>query len=110
VSARRYIAVVQAAEGYPARGAALEQAPPDGPAPPVIHSVVLEDDFAALESQVDGLVEALREVGNAYGCYAGCTGALPGAPADGSGHTPGCRKARAALRKCSPASAKGGAA
>jgi hypothetical protein len=41
--------------------------------------------------------EALRGVSNAYGCFAGCTGALAGAPGDGSGHTPACRAARAAL-------------
>lgn len=41
--------------------------------------------------------DALRGVSNAYGCFAGCTGALPGAPADESGHTPACTAARRLL-------------
>ena len=45
------------------------------------------------------LLEALKAVSNAYGCFAGCTGALPGAPADGSGHHIGCSIARSALAK-----------
>jgi hypothetical protein len=51
------------------------------------------------DPRVAELTEALRGVSNAYGCFAGCTGALLGAPADGSGHTPTCRAARAALAK-----------
>jgi hypothetical protein len=47
--------------------------------------------------EVEQLREALRGVSNVYGCFAGCTGALRDAPADGSGHTPACRAARKAL-------------
>lgn len=46
-------------------------------------------------SECDILRDALRLVSNAYGCFAGCTGNLPGAPQDGSGHTEVCRAARA---------------
>lgn len=53
-----------------------------------------------LEALVSALAGALKEVGNAYGCYAGCTGSLPGAPANG--HTPACRNARAALPAALP--------
>lgn len=42
---RRYLVVVQAEQGYPAPGAPLEPAPPDGPAPPCIHQAVLVKDF-----------------------------------------------------------------
>lgn len=51
----------------------------------------------AAHGRAERLWKALREVGDAYGCFAGCTGALPGAPDDGSGHTPACAAAGAAL-------------
>lgn len=50
-AARRYLAVVQAAEGYPGPDDPREAAPPDGPAPPVLHTVVLEADYEALEAE-----------------------------------------------------------
>lgn len=46
MSARRYIAVVQAAEGYPPPGAPLEKAPPEGPAPPEIIDEVPATELA----------------------------------------------------------------
>ena len=94
--ARRYLVIVQAAQGYPERGEPLEAAPPDGPAQPVVHTAVLEADYEAAIADAT-LRAALVGVSNAYGCFAGCTGALPGAPEDGSGHTVACREARAAL-------------
>jgi hypothetical protein len=50
-----------------------------------------------LLAERDALEEALREVSNAYGCFAGGTGGLPGAPANT--HTPACWAAREALGK-----------
>jgi hypothetical protein len=61
-STRRYVAVVQAAEGYPAPGAPLESAPPDGPAPPVLHSVVLADEYEALAAEAERLRAALTRI------------------------------------------------
>lgn len=58
-----------------------------------VDDVLAEVD--ALAAQLAETREALRGVANAYGCFAGCTGALPGAPTDGSGHTPACAAARA---------------
>lgn len=52
MAARRYLTVVQAAEGYPAPSEPLEPAPPAGPAAPVLHTVVLEADYEALEAVV----------------------------------------------------------
>jgi hypothetical protein len=54
-------------------------------------------DWFGLQDRERRLTEGLRGVANAYGCFAGCTGGLPGAPADGSGHTPACAAARALL-------------
>lgn len=48
--------------------------------------------------ECDTLRDALRLVSNAYGCFAGCTGNLPGAPSDGSGHTEICRACREVLK------------
>ncbi len=48
-----------------------------------------------LQEQLEAALSALREVGNAYGCFAGCTGGLPGGGADK--HTPSCAKAREVL-------------
>lgn len=59
-------------------------------------ALAAEQQVATLTEQ---LARSLRGVANAYGCFAGCTGALPGAPDDGSGHTPACRAARAALAR-----------
>lgn len=53
--------------------------------------------LAAAEAREAQLRQALTEVSNAYGCFAGCTGALPGAPLDDSGHSSACEQARAAL-------------
>lgn len=64
MTARRYLAVVQDPRGYPAPGGELEPAPPEGPAPPVMHSVVLADDFERVERERDEgllLVQDLRE-------------------------------------------------
>lgn len=55
--ARRYLTVIQAAQGYPPPRTPLEPAPPDGPAQPVIHTVVLADDYEELERHVKRLEE-----------------------------------------------------
>lgn len=68
MSARRYLAVIQAAEGYPAPGEPLEAAPPDGPAQPIIHQVVLADEY---ERHVGHLLEHIHgneHAGEAAGC------------------------------------------
>jgi hypothetical protein len=49
--ARRYLTIIQAAEGYPPPGAPREAAPPDGPAEPVVHTVVMADAYEALEAE-----------------------------------------------------------
>lgn len=56
-SARRYATIVQAPGGYPPRGAPPEPAP--DPPNIVLHTVVLADDYEALEAERD---ELLREV------------------------------------------------
>lgn len=53
--ARRYLAIVQDARGYPAPGDPLEPAPPDGPAQPVIHTVVLADEYERIEREAERL-------------------------------------------------------
>jgi hypothetical protein len=55
VSARRYIAVVQAPGGYPGPDDPLEAAPPEGPAPPMLHTVVMEAEYEAIEKDRDRL-------------------------------------------------------
>lgn len=57
---RYFVALVQAAEGYPAPGDPLEPAPPDGPFAPTLHSVVLAEDFERLQRAVDTAHSALR--------------------------------------------------
>lgn len=60
-SARRYLAIVQAREGYPALPTSSDQ-----PAPPMVHRVVLADDYEAV--RVEGLVlrRALRGMVDLY--------------------------------------------
>jgi hypothetical protein len=70
MSVRRYLAVIQAPEGYPGPNDPLDAAP--GPALPVLHTVVREEAFEALEAQVARLrpvVEQIAElaVQNGYG-------------------------------------------
>lgn len=57
--ARRYVAVIQDARGYPAPGAPLEPGPPEGVGPPVIHSVVLADDHERVERERDKLADII---------------------------------------------------
>lgn len=57
MTARRYIAVVQAPEGYPAPNAPLEDAP--SVPTPILHSVVHADDYEALHAENVRLREAL---------------------------------------------------
>jgi hypothetical protein len=56
MSARRYIAVVQDPRGYPPPGE-LDPAPPEGPDQPVIHSVVLAEEYDRLREVTDEMVE-----------------------------------------------------
>lgn len=63
--ARRYVVVIQAPGGYPARGEPMEAAP--SAPPPAMHSAVLEADHeqleaeaAALEAKVERLTTQLR--------------------------------------------------
>jgi hypothetical protein len=59
--ARRYLVVIQAPGGYPARGADLDDDPPtDGPPQPELHTAVLEADYVALEAEVERLTDRLR--------------------------------------------------
>ncbi len=51
MTARRYLTIVQDARGYPAPGEPPSEGPPNGPAPPVLHAVVLADDYEALEAE-----------------------------------------------------------
>lgn len=48
-TARRFLALVQEAGGYPAPLADLDPAPPEGPAQPALHSVVKVSDLLAPE-------------------------------------------------------------
>lgn len=59
---RRYLAIVQDPRGYPPRDAELDPAPPEGPAPPVIHSVVLEVDYDAMEILFAQRAQALEDL------------------------------------------------
>ena len=59
-SLRRYIAIVQDPRGYPAAGAPLEKAPPDGPEQPVLHQVVKADEHEAELEQLRERVEHLE--------------------------------------------------
>jgi len=69
----------------------------------VVHGTI--SDLALIVAAVNeyetllDIAEAVRPVGNAYGCFAGCTGALPGAPAEGSGHTSSCASLRDSLAR-----------
>lgn len=67
MSVRRYLTIVQAPEGYPAPKAPLEDAP--SVPQPMLHSVVLADDYEALEARVDALTGALRETHRQLGRY-----------------------------------------
>lgn len=49
---RRYIAVIQDERGYPGPGAHLDPAPPDGPKPPQVVTVVKADDYVRLREAV----------------------------------------------------------
>lgn len=62
MTARRYLAVVQAPEGYPASGDRLEAGPSEGPAPPTVHTVVLADDYEALEAEVGRLRPVVEHI------------------------------------------------
>jgi hypothetical protein len=58
---RRYIVVIQAPGGYPARDAPLDDAPPaDGPAQAQIHTAVLEVDYEAEVKRLEGEIAHLR--------------------------------------------------
>lgn len=67
---RRYLTIVQDARGYPGPNARRDLAPPDGPAEPVVHSVVLGDDFEDLEVRYLAVVRALRQAGADFGAAA----------------------------------------
>ncbi len=64
--ARRYLAIVQAPEGYPAAGSPLEAEPPNGPAPPIVHEVVLSRDYEAIRAEADALRAALAGMVDLY--------------------------------------------
>jgi hypothetical protein len=59
---RRYLAIVQDERGYPAPGDDPDDGPPDGPKPPMLHSVVLADEFDVLRTQADRYRAALEEI------------------------------------------------
>jgi hypothetical protein len=72
MSVRRYLAVIQAPEGYPGPNDPLEPAPPDGPALPVLHTVVREEAFETLEAEVARLRPVVAQIAslavqNGYG-------------------------------------------
>lgn len=67
---RRYLTIVQDARGYPGPNARRDLAPPDGPAEPVIHRVVLADDFEDLVRRFVAVVQALRQSAASHGAAA----------------------------------------
>lgn len=56
VSVRRYLAVIQDPRGYADE---LEPAPPEGPIPVVVHTVVLLDDYKQVKAERDRLQATL---------------------------------------------------
>lgn len=79
MAARRYLAVVQDPRGYPAPGEPLEAAPPEGPAQPVIHTVVLADEYDDLAAKVARLQVELDEAEERYDeLLSRCGGTMPG--------------------------------
>jgi hypothetical protein len=57
-TARRYITLIQAEGGYPPPGEP-PPAPPEGPIPPTLHTVVLASDYEDLLAERDALVAAI---------------------------------------------------
>jgi len=72
MSARRFLAVIQDERGYPATGMDLDPAPPDGPKPPMVLSVVKADDYEALESENRWLRVELFQQGRDCTCIFRC--------------------------------------
>jgi hypothetical protein len=56
---RRYLVVIQDERGYPPPGE-QDEAPPDGPAPPMMHTAVLAADYDALHAALEA-ERGLRE-------------------------------------------------
>jgi hypothetical protein len=56
---RRYLVVIQDERGYPPPGE-QDEAPPDGPAPPMMHTAVLATDYDALHAALEA-ERGLRE-------------------------------------------------
>lgn len=81
---RRYLTIVQDARGYPGPNTRRDLAPPDGPAEPVVHTVVLADDFEGLVRRYVAVVQALRQAGAAFGAAATAFRKLD----DGTGYPP----------------------
>jgi hypothetical protein len=54
--------IAQDHRGYPAAGAPLEKAPPDGPEQPMIHRAVLEGDYTCRVQELETALGLLREV------------------------------------------------
>lgn len=68
MSARRYITIIQDEHGYPPLGE-LDPAPPDGPKPPVVHTVVLADEYDRLSEVSDALATAKRMFPKVFARY-----------------------------------------
>ncbi len=52
---REYIIVIQDSRGYPGNRGQLDPAPPDGPEPAMLRSVVLVDDYDHLKERYENL-------------------------------------------------------
>ncbi len=52
---REYIIVIQDPRGYPGSRGQLDPAPPDGPEPAMLRSVVLVDDYDCLKVKYESL-------------------------------------------------------
>lgn len=63
---RRYVMVIQDARGYVEAGT-LEPGPPDGPTPPVVHSVVLTAAHEALVEQLRDELVSQTALAEAWG-------------------------------------------
>ncbi len=59
MSLRRYLTILQDPQGYGAPG--TDDAPPDGPTPPVLLSVVSADESDAVVAELEQEVKHLRE-------------------------------------------------
>lgn len=80
--------------------------PPDHPEETAHNRICVRGSHSAMDCDADArliaaapeLLEALKQVGNAYGCFAGCTASLAKSN-ECADHTYNCKKARSAIAK-----------